>query len=105
MTYLPQVRFQTGWGVDWVTSVCSVALPEGSVDAVEQELASHGVETRRWWGLGCQTNPAFADCLRGDLGNTDRLGRSVLGLPFAVDMDERQVSRVSAALATALAGL
>jgi len=105
MTFLPQVRFQSGWGVDWVTSVCSVALPDGSVDAVEQGLATYGIETRRWWDQGCHTNAAFADCLRGDLGNTDRLGRSVLGLPFAVDMDERHISRVSAALATALAGL
>ena len=105
MTFLPEVRFQPGWGSDWVTSVCSVALPAGSVDAVEQSLAAHDIETRRWWGLGCQTNAAFAHCPLGDLGTTRHLGGSVLGLPFAVDMDARHISRLSTALATALAGL
>jgi dTDP-4-amino-4,6-dideoxygalactose transaminase len=105
MTYLPQVRFQAGWGVDWVTSVCSVRLPDDSADAVEQALSAQDIGTRRWWDRGCHTNPAFSDCLRGDLHTTDRLGRSVLGLPFAVDMDERQISRVAAALSAALAGL
>jgi dTDP-4-amino-4,6-dideoxygalactose transaminase len=105
MTYLPQVRFQPGWGVDWVTSVCSVRLPEGSADVVEAVLGAEDIMTRRWWDRGCHTNPAFETCLRGDLSTTDRLGRSVIGLPFAIDMDEGQISRVAAALATALAGL
>lgn len=102
MTFLPRVRFQTGWGTDWVTSVCVVRLPDGSVDAVERTLEDLDIQTRRWWDLGCHANPAFAACPRGDLHATDRLGRSVLGLPFAIDMDERDISRVAAGLASAL---
>lgn len=99
---LPQVAFQPGWGLNWVTSVCCVQLPEGTAEAVEQKLNAQGVETRRWWGLGCQTNPAFADCPRSDLRQTDRLGRSVIGLPFSIDLDNEQIGRIAMALATSI---
>jgi dTDP-4-amino-4,6-dideoxygalactose transaminase len=99
---LPQVAFQPGWGLNWVTSVCCVQLPEGTAEAVEQKLNAQGVETRRWWGLGCQTNPAFADCPRGDLRQTDRLGHSVIGLPFSIDLDNEQIGRVATALAASI---
>ncbi|MDP3404150.1 MAG: aminotransferase class I/II-fold pyridoxal phosphate-dependent enzyme [Brevundimonas sp.] len=105
MTYVPQVRFQAGWGLDWVTSVCSVRLPDGYADRVEQGLAQADIATRRWWDQGCHTNAAFADCRCDALPATERLGRSVIGLPFAIDMDESQISRISTALATALADL
>lgn len=105
MTFLPQVRFQPGWGIDWVTSVCSVRVPDGSADAVERTLEDMDIQTRRWWGEGCQTSLAFADCPRQNLSVTNVLGRSVIGLPFAIDMNDRDISRVAAALATALAGL
>ncbi|WP_396593474.1 DegT/DnrJ/EryC1/StrS family aminotransferase [Brevundimonas sp. R86498] len=105
MTYLPEVRFQAGWGVDWVTSVCSVRLPDGTTDHVEQTLAAADIGTRRWWDQGCHTNTAFAGYPCDALPATERLGQSVIGLPFAIDMDERQISRISGALVTALAGL
>lgn len=105
MTYLPEVRFQSGWGVDWVTSVCSVRLPDGATDHVEQALAAADIGTRRWWDQGCHTNAAFAGYPCDALPATERLGQSVIGLPFAIDMDERQISRISGALVTALAGL
>ena len=85
-----------------MTSVCSVRLPDGSADAVERKLNARGVETRRWWGLGCQTNPAFMDCPRGALTQTDRRGASVIGLPFSLDLDNGQIGRVTAALAESL---
>ncbi|WP_165187179.1 aminotransferase class I/II-fold pyridoxal phosphate-dependent enzyme [Caulobacter soli] len=101
-THLPQVAFQPGWGLSWATSVCSVQLPDGMAATVERGLSEQGVETRRWWGLGCQTNPAFADCPRGDLTQTDRLGQAVIGLPFSIDLDHEQISRVAAALAASV---
>ncbi|NBB65689.1 aminotransferase class I/II-fold pyridoxal phosphate-dependent enzyme [Pseudomonas sp. ODNR1LW] len=105
MTFLPDVQFQPGWGDGWVTSVCSVRLPNGSVDAVEQSLRDQDIHTRRWWGGGCHVNPAFAECPRGDLSVTETLSGSVLGLPFAIDMDGDDISRVAAALRSALASL
>src|SRR3569623_1800894 len=67
--------------------------------AVEGALSARGVETRRWWGLGGHTSPAFADCPRGDLAETDRLGGAVLGLPFAIDLGHHQIGRIAEALA------
>lgn len=101
----PEVRFQDGWGADWVTSVCVVGLPRGSAGAVTQALRDQGVDTRQWWGLGCHMSPAFADCARGDLAHTDRLGRSVIGLPFSIDLSAAEIGRASVALQQALAGL
>jgi dTDP-4-amino-4,6-dideoxygalactose transaminase len=105
LTGLPQVEFQPGWGSEWITSVCSVTLPEGSADAIENSLAAQGVDTRRWWGLGCHASPAFAGLPREDLNVTDRLGRRVTGLPFSIDLSTLDVGRVAAALSQALAEL
>jgi dTDP-4-amino-4,6-dideoxygalactose transaminase len=99
---IPEARLQRGWGLTWVTSVCSVRLPDGAADAVERLLDQAGVESRRWWGLGCADSPAFARCPRKDLTQTGILGRSVVGLPFSIDLDHHQASRVAAALAYAL---
>jgi len=98
----PEVRFQDGWGSDWVTSVCTVALPQGSAAQVARSLGEDGVDTRQWWGAGCHASPAFADCRREALPATDMLAASTLGLPFYVDMDAEQIGRVAAALDRAL---
>jgi dTDP-4-amino-4,6-dideoxygalactose transaminase len=100
---LPEVRFQPGWGADWITSVCCVALPDGSADAVAEALSAHGVDTRQWWGRGCHRSPAFADCRSEDLPATDHLAASVLGLPFSIDLSEVEVRQVVEALKQALA--
>ena len=86
----------------WATSVCCVRLPDKTAAAVERSLSTEGVETRRWWGVGCQANPAFVDCPRGDLTQTNRLGGAVIGLPFSIDLDHEQIGRVVAALAKSI---
>jgi dTDP-4-amino-4,6-dideoxygalactose transaminase len=98
-----EVRFQPGWGSEWVTTVCNVRLPDNSAAAVAEALQADGVETRQWWGRGCHVSPAFADCGRGDLSHTNRLGGSVLGLPFALDLGVPEIRRIAAALGRALA--
>ena len=95
----PEVRFQSGWGSDWVTSVCVVGLPEGSADHVEAQLDAAGVETRRWWGDGCHRSMAFMDCPRDRVPFTDALAAATIGLPFAVDLPPEQVQRMAHALA------
>ena len=96
------VRFQPGWGSDWVTSVCVARLPDGSADQVESMLQSFGVDTRRWWGVGCHRSPAFAGCPREDAPVTDLLAVSTIGLPFAVDLSPEQMQRIAQALGAAL---
>jgi dTDP-4-amino-4,6-dideoxygalactose transaminase len=102
LSALPQIRFQPGWGVDWVTSVCVVEVPDGAAERVAASLAEAGIETRRWWGLGCHAEPAFADCARTALPVTERLGASTVGLPFAVDLGRDEIERIAKALAHAL---
>jgi dTDP-4-amino-4,6-dideoxygalactose transaminase len=99
----PDVRFQPGWGSEWVSTTCVVDLPEGAAGHVEAALAAAGVETRRWWGLGCHRAPAFAGAERTPLPVTERLGQSTIGLPFALDMEEAAVVRIAEALTSALA--
>ena len=98
----PEVRFQPGWGADWVTSVCTVALPEGSAVEVARMLREEGVDTRPWWGGGCHTSTAFTDCRREALPVTDVLADSTLGLPFSIDLSPHEIARIAAALDRAL---
>jgi dTDP-4-amino-4,6-dideoxygalactose transaminase len=98
----PEVSFQPGWGADWVTSVCTVGLPEGSAPAVAKSLCEDGVDTRAWWGEGCHTSTAFTGCRREPLPVTDQLAASTLGLPFSIDMDAHEIARVAAALDRAI---
>lgn len=98
----PEVRFQDGWGGDWVTSVCTVALPQGAAPEVARMLREDGVDTRQWWGGGCHTSTAFVDCRREPLPVTESLAVSTLGLPFSVDMDAHDIARIAAALDRAL---
>jgi len=94
----PEVQFQPGWGSDWISTTCIVGLPEGSADHVEAALAAQGVETRRWWGQGCHKAPAFAGAARTALPVTERLAKSTIGLPFALDLSEEAIGRVAEAL-------
>jgi len=99
----PEVEFQPGWGLEWVSSVCVVRLPSGAVDRIEARLREDGIDTRRWWSQGCQSSPAFADLPRADLAETLRLADRVLGIPYAADMAIDDIDRVAGALARAVA--
>ncbi len=99
---LPEVGFQPGWGLQWVSSVCVVALPEGASEPVAGRLKAAGIDTRRWWGEGCHANPAFSLVRRQPLPATRVLAESTLGLPFAIDLEPAQAERIAEALAAAL---
>jgi dTDP-4-amino-4,6-dideoxygalactose transaminase len=103
LTTQPQVKFQDGWGADWITSVCTVTLPPESAETVARRLLDAGVGTRFWWGGGCHSSPAFASCGHGPLPATTALAGSTLGLPFSMDMDVDEIARLTAALGDALA--
>jgi dTDP-4-amino-4,6-dideoxygalactose transaminase len=98
----PEVRFQAGWGADWITSVCTVGLPAGSRRRVVEWLGAAGVETRGWWGQGCHREPAFRDGRREALPVTERLAEATIGLPFSIDMGADEIARVAGALEAAL---
>lgn len=60
------------------SSTMVLALPDA--DQAALRLAQAGVDTRKWWGTGCHTQPAFADYSTADLGVTSKLGEANLGL-------------------------
>ena len=98
----PQIRFQSGWGTAWLSSVCVVETPAWAAPAMAERLRTWGVETRDWWGEGCHVQPAFRQCPRGPLPVTERLAASTLGLPFFIDLPETASARIVEALQDAL---
>lgn len=103
LSLVPEVQFQPGWGTHWVSTTCIVRVAGGAA-ALEASLAESGVDTRRWWGGGCQASPAFADCPSDPLPNTHRLVEETLGLPFAADMGEDDIDWLACAVIQAVRG-
>ena len=94
----PWVRFQPGWGVDWVSSTCCVRIEGRRAAEVEQRLADLGVSTRRWWGDGCHVQPAFRHLPADPLPATESLARETLGLPYFSDLSMDDINRICAAV-------
>ena len=102
---LPEISFCPGYGTGWISSYCNVVLPERvNPRTVIDGLCRAGIDTRRWWGLGCHRQPAFARFPRTSLPVTEDLAPRVLGLPFWVDLNPSVADRVVFALADALKG-
>ena len=99
----PQIRFQSGWGLDWVTSVCVADVGQDRAAGLTEALTAMGIETRAWWGQGCHTSRAFANFPKTTLPITDALAQSTLGLPYFAHMEDEAVARVAASLKHALA--
>jgi dTDP-4-amino-4,6-dideoxygalactose transaminase len=62
-------------------------------------LVDEGVSHRLWYGGGLQTHTRYAGCSSDPLPVTEELAPRLIGLPFAVDLDERAVARIAAAVA------
>ncbi|PZP86495.1 MAG: hypothetical protein DI582_02580 [Azospirillum brasilense] len=71
---------------DAVSTTCNVRLPHEQVDAVISQMQVRGIKARQWWDKGCHVQPAYARFPRTELPVTERLGRSVIGLPFYADI-------------------
>ncbi len=100
---LPEISFCPGYGAGWISSYCNVVLPERvNPRTVIDGLCKAGIDTRRWWGLGCHRQPAFSRFPRTSLSVTEDLAPRVLGLPFWVDLNPSVADRVVFALADAL---
>ncbi len=83
------------FGEGWVSSYGLVRLaPLFEATEIERGLADSGVETRLWWGNGCHTHPAYRDCPRESLMQTEALTPSVLGLPFWLGCNTRILDSV-----------
>lgn len=99
-----EARLQPGWGESWLSSTCIVRLPACGATA-DAELAARGIETRRWWGEGLHSQPAFAGCRRTALPATEALARTVIGLPCHLGLTMADVAHIRDSLAEVIAGM
>lgn len=88
------VRFDDGFGRDWIASTCILSLADGGASRVAQALAAADIETRRWWGDGSHAHPATAGCPRTELPVTSALASATIGLPFFRDLAAPDVRRI-----------
>lgn len=99
----PGARLQAGWGEQWVSSTCVVDLGDADASTIVERMRDRRCETRRWWDA-CHRQPAFVGYPRVDLPVSERLARTVLGLPFFPDMTEELVVRVCTELGRMTSG-
>jgi dTDP-4-amino-4,6-dideoxygalactose transaminase len=68
-------------------------------DSAEYSLNQHCIATRAWWSEGIHRMESFASCQkREDLVVTEALGDTTLGLPFYIDMTDRELDRIIKAI-------
>lgn len=73
-----------------------------TVKRVELALESKGIETRRWWGMGCHNMPAFSQWASGGFPISDIIAQRTLGLPMFRDLDSESFERIFLALSQVL---
>jgi dTDP-4-amino-4,6-dideoxygalactose transaminase len=84
---------------EWASSTFSVRLTKGNAMQVIAKLVEAGIESRQWWGKGCHVQPAYRIYPHAPLPVTEALGRSVLALPFSLDINEEAVHAIMQTLA------
>ena len=78
------------------------ATTQHEANDVAASLAEDGISHRLWYGEGLQRHTQYAGCSSDPLPVTEELAPRLLGLPFAVDLDEQAVERIGAAVAHGL---
>lgn len=77
--------------------------PPHRATAIQQQLAAHGIESRRWYCPPLHQHPFFANLPRQpQLPVAEMLGRQLLGLPFHLFLRPHDIERVCTTLASAL---
>lgn len=96
------LRYQTGFGVDWIASTCLLLFPGIDAREAERALADAGVETRRWWAQGAHLHPSTSLFPRSALPLTEMLARSTLSVPFYRDIGAAVIEKVAGVLRAVL---
>jgi dTDP-4-amino-4,6-dideoxygalactose transaminase len=97
-----QMRFQNGFGQDWVASTCVLGLANAAAEGVGRALNEAGIETRKWWGHGSHRHPATKEFPRASLPATDTLARATLAIPFYRDLGETDARHIVGSLRAAV---
>ncbi|MBN8828225.1 MAG: aminotransferase class I/II-fold pyridoxal phosphate-dependent enzyme [Sphingobacteriia bacterium] len=79
---------------NYVSTTCNI-ICEYNNDNIENYLRENGIETRRWWGNGCHTQPAYIDCPVGSLTNTEYLSSHMLGIPFFSNIENDTIKFIT----------
>jgi dTDP-4-amino-4,6-dideoxygalactose transaminase len=69
---------------------------------IASALADAGISHRLWYGVGLQAHAHYAGCPSDPLPVTEELAPRLLGLPFAIDLDEPSVRRIGHTVAEGL---
>ena len=91
---VPTAQFPPGFGESWISSVCTVELPEAHVVQFEERLHQADVATRRWWSQGAHAHQSTKHLPRTALPVTERLARLTVAVPFHRDLELSDVDRV-----------
>ena len=91
------VKMVPSYGVGWVSCYCNVAVDK-PIGSIIEALRKCGIETRRWWQNGVNTQPAYRQFSHDALPVTKRLADQVFALPFFHDIGEDNVDRIVEAL-------
>jgi dTDP-4-amino-4,6-dideoxygalactose transaminase len=78
------------------------AKTRSEANAIAESLTEDGVSYRLWYGGGLQAHTQYAGHSSDQVPVTKELAPRLIGLPFAVDLDERAVERIGTAVARAL---
>lgn len=84
-----------GWATPYWNVRCASVTER---DLLAMIMATHEIETRRWWEGGCHSMPAYAHIDRLNLPMTTSLADTTLGLPLHIDMSEEGWDRIAKAL-------
>lgn len=68
---------------------------------VEENLFNMGIDTRDWWGEGCDTMQAYSKYLVNSLDNTKDLCSTTIGLPFHPELTGADLKQIESSILNA----
>ena len=69
-------------------------------NAAQSSLEFDTIASRNWWGSGCHTQTAFAEIRRDKLIMTDQISNTTLGIPFHLNLEDRDLKRIAFCIKT-----
>jgi len=93
---IPQLLvFQQDTGLYSPSLFCVSLASEVLREKLEEKCAAGGIQTRRWYLPLLQDQPMLKSVSKlRPTPNADSLAKTLIGLPFFVDMDEQQLAKV-----------
>jgi dTDP-4-amino-4,6-dideoxygalactose transaminase len=85
-------KFLEGFGKSWISSTLNVVFESSTMSSsATSRLDKDIIPWRHWWGLGTHKHPAFKKFQQSDLGITDHISSTVVGLPFHTHLSAQEI--------------